>query len=61
MKFMLRRAGLESDRPYSHYLIKDDLTTSTLIPAIELAIAEITVRVIGRKCLKLALFSALKR
>lgn len=61
MKFVLRRAGLECDRPYSHYLIKDDLTTSTPIPAIELADAEIAVREIGRKCLKLAFFSAVKR
>jgi hypothetical protein len=50
MKFVLRRAGLECDRPYSHYLTKDDLTTSTLIPAIEPAVAEIAVRAIGRKC-----------
>ncbi|MGF6465883.1 hypothetical protein QFZ91_002212 [Paraburkholderia sp. JPY419] len=61
MKFVMRRAGLECGRPYSHYLIKDDLTTSTRIPAIEPAAAAAVVRAIGRKCSKLAFFSALKR
>jgi hypothetical protein len=61
MKFVLRRAGLECDRPDSHYLIKDDLTTSARIPAIELVAIEVTVLAIGRKCSKSAFFSGLKR
>ncbi|MCC8401043.1 hypothetical protein LJ655_03895 [Paraburkholderia sp. MMS20-SJTN17] len=54
LKSVLGRAGLECDRPDSHYLTKDDLTTSARIPAIELAAAEISLLAVGRKCLKLA-------
>jgi hypothetical protein len=61
MKFVLRGAGLKRDSPYIHYLINDDLTTSTGIPAIELVAAEIAVLAIGRKCSTLAFFSTPKR